>query len=156
MMTRRRMAAVTLSFLAFFGIAWRVAKSAAPPENALEEVMKVEEERNQALKTGDAATLERVYSDDLVYANAKGELLTKAQHLAEFKARTLNFLSFEHTNVQASVHGDTGLVTGISKSVVEYQGKVSHNNRRFLNVFSKRDGRWLCVAHIESDIPNKE
>ena len=154
-MTRRRMVAVAFSILVFFAIAWRTARSATPPENAKDEVLKVDEERNQALQKGDAATLERIYSDDLVYANASGALLTKAQHLAELKARTLNFRSFKHEDVQATVHGDTGVVTGISKSVVEYKGTVSTNNRRFMNVFVKKDGRWLCVAHIETNIPEK-
>ena len=149
------MLAVAFSILGFFAIAWRTARSAAPPENAKDEVLKVDEERNQALQKGDAATLERIYSDDLVYANASGALLTKAQHLAELKARTLNFRSFKHEDVQATVHGDTGVVTGISKSVVEYKGAVSTNNRRFMNVFVKKDGRWLCVAHIETNIPEK-
>ena len=154
-MTRRRIAAVALSVLAFFAFAWRVARSAPPPENASEEILKVDEERNQALQKGDVATLDRIYSDDLVYANASGALLTKVQHLAELKARTLNFRSFKHEDVQATVHGDTGVVTGISKSVVEYQGSVSSSHRRFLNVFSKKDGHWLVVAHFETNISEK-
>lgn len=154
-MTRRRMVAVALSVLGFFAIAWRTARSAAPPENATDEILKVDDERNQALQKGDVATLDRIYSDDLVYANASGALLTKAQHLADLKGRTLNFRSFKHEDVQATVHGDTGVVTGISKSVVEYQGTVSSNNRRFLNVFSKKDGHWLCVAHFETDLKEK-
>jgi len=154
-MTRRRMVAVALSVLAFFAIAWRAARSAAPPENATDEILKVDEERNQALQKGDVATLERIYSDDVVYANASGALLTKAQHLAELKGRTLNFRSFKHENVQVTVHGDSGVLTGISKSVVEYQGSVSSSNRRFLNVFSKKDGHWLVVAHFETNISEK-
>jgi ketosteroid isomerase-like protein len=149
------MAAIALSILAFFAIAWRTARSAAPPENATDEILKADEVRNQALQKGDVATLEHIYSDDLVYANASGALLTKSQHLAELKARTLTFRSFKHEDVQATVHGDTGVVTGISKSVVEYQGSVSSSNRRFLNVFSKKDGRWLVVAHFETNIAEK-
>src|SRR5216683_6908559 len=106
MMTRRRMVAVGLSVLAFFAIAWRTARSAAPPEDPKEEILKVDEERNQALQKGDVATLDRIYSDDLVYANATGSLLTKQQHLADLKARTLHFISFKHEDVKATVHGD--------------------------------------------------
>jgi ketosteroid isomerase-like protein len=154
-MTQRRMVAVALSVLGLFAIAWRTVRSAAPPENTTDEILKVDEERNQALQKGDVATLDRIYSDDLVYTNASGALLTKTQHLADLKARTLNFRSFKHEDVQATVHGDTGIVTGISKSVVEYQGTVSSNHRRFLNVFSKKDGHWLCVAHFETDLKEK-
>jgi ketosteroid isomerase-like protein len=154
-MTRRRTVAVVLSVLAFFAIAWRTARSAAPPENMTDEILKVDEERNLALQKGDVATLDRIYSDDLVYANASGALLTKAQHLAELKARTLTFRSFIHEGVQVTVHGDTGILTGISKSVVEYQGAVSSSNRRFLNIFFKKDGRWQCVGHFETNISEK-
>jgi ketosteroid isomerase-like protein len=153
-MTRRQLVAVVLSVLAF-AITFRTVKGAARPEITKDEILKVDEERNQALQKGDVATLERIYSDDLVYANASGALLTKAQHLAELKARTLNFRSFVHEDVQVTLHGDTGVLTGISKSVVEYKGTVSSSHRRFLNVFSKRDGRWLCVAHFETNISEK-
>jgi ketosteroid isomerase-like protein len=155
-MTRRRMVAVGLSVLAFFAIAWRTARSAAHPENATDEILKVDDERNQALQKGDVATLDRIYSDDLMYANATGALLTKQQHLADLKAKTLHFISFKHEDVKATVHGDTGLVTGISKSEVEYKGSVSKSNRRFLNVFSKKDGHWMCVGHFETNISEKE
>jgi ketosteroid isomerase-like protein len=155
-MKRRRLAALALAAIAFVGIAWRTARSAAASENTTDEILKVDEERNQALQKGDVPTLERIYSDDLVYANATGSLLTKQQHLADLKARTLHFISFKHEDVKATLHGDTGLVTGISKSEVEYKGSVSKSNRRFLNVFSKKDGHWLCVGHFETNISEKE
>ena len=115
----------------------------------------MDEERNQALQKGDIATLDRIYSDDLVYANATGALLTKAQHLADLKGRGLNFRSSKHDDVKVVVHGDTGVLTGISTSAVEYQGKVSSSPRRFLNIFVKKDGRWLCVAHFETPVQEK-
>jgi ketosteroid isomerase-like protein len=155
-MNRRRMAAIVLAVLAFLGIAWRASRIAAAAENATEEVLKADDERNEALQKSDVAALEHIYADDLVYANATGALLTKQQHLADLKGKTLHFISFKHEDVKAVVHGDTGLVTGISKSEVEYKGSVSKSNRRFLNVFSKRDGHWLCVGHFETNISEKE
>ena len=155
-MTRRKLIAVAFSALAFLGIGWRASRSVAAAENATEEVLKADEERNEALQKSDIAALEHIYSDDLVYANATGALLTKQQHLADLKAKTLHFISFKHEDVKATVHGDTGLVTGISKSEVEYKGSLSKSNRRFLNVFSKKDGHWLCVGHFETNIFEKE
>ncbi len=96
--------------------------------------------------------LDRIYADDLVYTNATGALLTKAQHLADLKGRTLNFRSFKHDDVEVHVHGNTGIVTGISTSAVDYKGTVSNSPRRFVNVYSKQDGRWLCVAHMETPV----
>jgi len=151
-MTRRRMGAVVLSVFAFFTIALGIAKSATPPGNDKEEIIKVDEERNQALQKGDVATLDRIYTDDLVYTNATGVILTKAQHLADLKSRGLNFRSFKHEDVQVTVNGDTGFLTGISKSVVEFHGSVSGGSRRFLNVFVKRNGHWLVAAHFEANM----
>ena len=151
-MTRRQMSAVTLSVVAFFAIAWRTAKSATPPEDAKDEIIKVDEERNQALQKGDVATLDRIYTDDLVYTNATGEILTRAQHMADLKSRGLNFRSFKHEDVQVTVNGDTGFLTGISKSQVETHGVVSSGSRRFLNVFVKRNGHWLVAAHFEANM----
>jgi ketosteroid isomerase-like protein len=154
-MTRRQSIAAALAILAILSIAFRAVVTAAAEENSKEEVLKVEEIRNQALQSGDAVTLEKVYSDDLVYANASGALLTKQEHLAEFKARTLHFISFAHDNVEVTMHGDSAIITGISKSVVEYRGEVSHSHRRFVNIYAKKDGRWLCVGHFEQNLPEK-
>jgi ketosteroid isomerase-like protein len=154
-MTRRRIIAVALSVFALFTIAWRAARSVSAAEITKEEILKVDDERNQALQKGDIATLDRIYSDDLVYTNASGAILSKAQHLAELKGRTLHFVSFVHEDVQVTVHGDAAFLTGVSKSKVEYRGSVSSSNRRFLNVFMKKDAQWQCVAHFETNIAEK-
>ena len=145
------MVAATLSVLAFFAIAWRTARSAAM-ENTKEEVLKIEEERNQALQKNDVEALSRIYADDVVYTNATGALLTKAQHLADLKGKGLNFRSFKHDDVQVRVHGDMGIVTGVSTSAVDYHGTVSSSPRRFMNVYVRQEGRWLCEAHMETPV----
>jgi ketosteroid isomerase-like protein len=148
----RKIFVLALCIVAVLGIARYTVIAAAGDSALQDEVMKAEDARNQALPKGDVAALEKIYSDDLIYTNATGALLTKTQHLADLKGKTLNFKSFKHDDVQVTVHGNTGLVTGISTSGVEYKGTVSNSPRRFLNVYSKQDGRWLCVAHMETPV----
>ena len=148
----RKIFVLALCIVAALGIARYTVIAAAGDSALQDEVMKAEDARNQALPKGDVAALEKIYSDDLIYTNATGALLTKTQHLADLKGKTLNFKSFKHDDVQVTVHGNTGLVTGISTSGVEYKGTVSNSPRRFLNVYSKQDGRWLCVAHMETPV----
>ncbi len=148
----RRLLLVTLSVVAALGVVRYTVKAAVGDANLKDEVLKAEEARNQALPKGDVEALDRIYADDLVYTNATGALLTKAQHLADLKGRTLNFRSFKHDDVEVHVHGNTGIVTGISTSAVDYKGTVSNSPRRFVNVYSKQDGRWLCVAHMETPV----
>src|SRR6202049_1907329 len=100
-------------------------------DNLKDEVLKIEEERNQALQKGDADALDRIYTEDLVYTNARGYVLTKAQHLADIKAKSLKLTSFKHSDVEVRVHGSTGIVSGISTSLVEYKGVASSSLRGY-------------------------
>jgi ketosteroid isomerase-like protein len=149
---KRRLVGLILSAVAVLGIATYTVTAAVGDANLKDEVLKAEDARNQALPHGDVAALDQIYADDLIYTNATGALLTKTQHLADLKGRTLNFRSFKHDDVQATVHGNTGIVTGISTSAVDYKGTVSSSPRRFVNVYAKQDGRWLCVAHMETPV----
>src|SRR5260370_25965224 len=102
-------------------------KAAVGDANLKDEVLKAEEARNQALPKGDGEALDRIYADDLVYTNATGALLTKAQHLADLKGSTLNFPSFKHDDVQGHVHGNTGIVTRITTSARDYKSTASNS-----------------------------
>lgn len=127
-----------------------MGKDAKAIESLKNEVLKIEEERNQALQEGDADALDRIYTEDLVYTNARGYVLTKAQHLADIKARNLKLTSFKHSDVEVRVHGSTGIVSGISTSLVEYKGVASSSPRRYVNVYIKEHELWRCAVHFET------
>jgi ketosteroid isomerase-like protein len=148
----RRLLLFALSAVAVLGLAKYAVRSAAAEGDLKDEILKVDEERNQALQKGDVAFLSSLYSDDLVFTNARGEVLTKAQHLAELKARKLAFQSFKHSDVQVRIHGNTGILTGLSTSAVVNNGTVSSSPRRFLNLYVKEDGRWRCAGHFETPV----
>jgi ketosteroid isomerase-like protein len=114
------------------------------------EVMKAEEGRNEALKKGDADALARLYTDDLVYTNALGLTLTKEQHLSDIRSRKLVLTAQKHSDVQVRMHGNTGFVTGVSTSMVDFHGNKSDSPRKFLNVYVKENGVWKCAVHFET------
>lgn len=128
----------------------KASKSAAGAADARQQVLAAEDARAEALQKGDVQALDRLYVDDLVYTNALGLTLTKAQHLADIRNRKLSFQSFHHSDVEVRVHGTTGIVTGISTSQVAYAGKVNGSPRKFLDVFVKEGGAWRCAIHFET------
>src|SRR5258708_1856841 len=133
----------TLSIVVIVALAAYVGKTAASDADLKDEIIKISEQREQALATGDIAALGRIDADDLVYTNWRGVTLTKAEHLAEIKARNLSFQSsFKHNDVEIVVHGNTGIVTGLSKTNVVYKGNAPSGSRKFVNVFVKENGRW--------------
>jgi len=146
----RRFLLIALCTVALLGLARWTVKNAAAAEDIKAEVMAAEEARNVALPKGDVAALEKIYADDLVYTNAKGQTLNKTQHLEELKNRKLNFVSFKHSDVSVHVYGTMGMVTGVSTSAVSLDGVVSSNPRKFINIYVKQDGKWLCAGHSET------
>ncbi|MBZ5659951.1 MAG: nuclear transport factor 2 family protein [Acidobacteriia bacterium] len=146
----RRFLMVALVAVAFLGVARWTVKNAAAADDLKAELMKAEDARNEALPKGDVAALEKLYADDVVYTNARGETLSKTAHLTEIKGRKLAFQSFKHDDVSFHIYGTTGIVTGVSRSVVVNNGVVSNTPRKFVNVYSKVDGKWLCVGHTET------
>ena len=141
--------------LAFAGLAVWSVKNAAAANDLMQEVMAAEDARNAVLPKGDVVALDKIYADDLVYTNAAGETKTKAQHLADLKGRGLSFVSFKHSDVHFHVFGNTGVVEGVSTSAVSVNGQVSSSPRKFVNVYVKMDGHWLCVAHTETPMTGK-
>ena len=118
--------------------------------DAKSEVLQAEESRNQALQKGDADALAKLYTDDLIYTNALGLVLTKQQHLADIRTRKLQLTAFKHSDVEVRVHGTTGFVTGTSTSMVNFHGNASDSPRKFLNVYVKENGVWKCAVHCET------
>jgi ketosteroid isomerase-like protein len=146
----RRMLLLPLLAIALVAIA-RAQETAT--SEAEKEVLKADEARNEVLQKGDADGVARYLTDDVQYGNERGEILSKDQMLANLRSRKQKFLSFKHDDIHVTVHGDTGVVTGRSTSVVEFQGKISSHPRRFMNVWVKQgDGPWLLAAHSETAI----
>ena len=114
------------------------------------EILKLEADRNEALKKGDATALSRFYAPDLVYANERGQVFTEAQHLSAFRSRKQKLHSFKHDEIQVHIYQNVAVVTGRSSTVIEYQGKLSSHPRMFMNVWVKHNGHWLMEAHSET------
>jgi ketosteroid isomerase-like protein len=149
---RRFLVLLVLSAAAVLGVAKFMIVRAAE-ENLKEEILKVSDEREEALAKGDIAALDRIDADDLVYTNWRGVTMTKTQHLDAIKARSLSFQSnFKHSDVQIVIHGNTGIVTGVSATNVSYKGSAVGGTRKFVNVFVKENGRWRCVVHFETPV----
>jgi ketosteroid isomerase-like protein len=150
---RRFLTLFTLSIVVVLAIAKFPLKGADADEKSKQEILKISDEREEALAKGDVATLDRIDADDLVYTNWRGVTLTKAEHQADVKARNLTFqTNFKHADVQVTIHGNTGIVTGVSSTNVTYKGSVMSGSRKFVNVYAKERGAWRCVVHFETPI----
>src|SRR5579863_329673 len=110
-------------------------------------ILAVDNERYEAMQKKDMAALDRLHADGLVFINTKGRMLNKAEYMEEIRSGNLKFLSVETDDYKFCVYGDTVIMNGRAKSVVEYHGVVNKKPRRFTSVFIKMQGQWRLVAH---------
>ena len=62
--------------------------------------------------------------------------------------------SIDH-RLTVQVFGDTVLMTGVSYTVLTYNGKLSKVTRQFMFVYGKQDdGHWMILGKCIADIPN--
>ena len=125
-------------------------------EAARAAAIKVDEEFNEAVKTKDRATLERVLADDLSWV-ARGDRLNKAQVIADIVSENLHFKALTHDSILIKMFGDTAVMTGHSTSILEYKGKLFTAPRLFTSVYMNLNGQWQMVAHQVTDLdPEKK
>jgi ketosteroid isomerase-like protein len=140
------------SFLLVCSLTAQVEQGDKPVLQTENEVLKVEQERDQALQQRDVAVLERIYSDQLVFVNTRGQKFTKAQRLADLGAGKVEYFSYNQEGYSYHVYGDTVVMTGRTSSVVKFQGRVNKIPRLFTNIYVKTGGLWRLAAHQATPI----
>jgi len=141
---------VTLSTLTTIlsGLLGAQQQTVASQESAIEkEILVIETMKNDAMQKGDAKVLEQIYSDSLIFVNARGQVLSKQDRVKEFDSGSVKYVSFRQGDYRFHIYGNTAVVTGVACSVVDYHGRVNQTPRRFTSVYVKLDGHWSFVAH---------
>lgn len=118
----------------------------APTENPEPAIRKLVAERDQAIQSGDVAAIERMYSDDYISTSATGLLRTKAQVIEDFKSGALKIESISSDDINVRQHGDTVIVTGRMTAKGKDRDRDVSGERRFTQVYMKKNGRWQLVA----------
>ena len=113
---------------------------------ASQEIRKVEEERNQAILHGDAATLDRLTSDDYTFITVRGELRTKAEILQGFRSGSFHYDSRTISDLKIRTYGTSAVVTGRATQTGRENGKDYSGDYWFTRVYVKRGERWVTVA----------
>jgi ketosteroid isomerase-like protein len=156
-MTKIRRAAL-LAIVVLGMICGTSAQDSAKHEASAElqkEILAVDNERYDAMQKHDMAAMDRLHADGLVFINTKGRMLNKAEYLEEIRSGNLKFLSVDTDDYHFYVYGDTVIMSGRAKSVVEYHGVVNKKPRRFTSVFIKLQGQWRLVAQQATLIANE-
>ncbi len=102
----------------------------------------------------DAATVARLWADDLTYSTSSGMVESKSEALAAIRSGSLTITHSAYDSLDARVYGDMGVTTGITTQKARYKDQDISGKYRFTDTWVKRDGRWQCVATHASKVPD--
>ena len=113
------------------------------------EVLRTHDRFNCALKSQDWEELAAIYSDDYMLVRPDGSVLSKEEILADLRIGGLAIKAIEIADVKVRIHGDTAILTGVSRTVTSRQGKETTSHFRLVAVYvADRSGPRL--VHFQS------
>jgi uncharacterized protein (TIGR02246 family) len=154
----KRLAGGILLVSACVGLAF--AQTQTPPvksPSAAESVKQLEHDWADASKAGDADKVNQILADDWVGVGYDGGKETKEHHLADMKSGKFKLESFEFGLMDVKVLGSVVVVQGTNtEKSTGTDGKDSSGKYAWMDVFVKRDGKWVVVRSQSTEAGVRE
>ena len=126
-------------------------KKVAPSQTSVErQLIELERQLSDALVKEDAAVLDRLWSNDLVFTFPNGKLSSKAQRLASQKPSDQPSQSTNmNDQVKVYLYDNTAVVTVLSTWRGKAGAQEYSDQYQATHVWVKQQGRWqLVAAHV--------
>jgi ketosteroid isomerase-like protein len=111
-----------------------------------QELIRLEHELTDGYLKADAACLRRLLADDYTYGTPDGMFATKDMILGVIESADYKATSLMFDNQEVRVYGNAAVVTGLLTSEIQLMGSDMSGQSLMTDMWSKRDGRWQCVA----------
>ena len=116
-------------------------------------IRELEDQRFKAMIDADAATLEKLLADGLVYTHSYGGTDTKSTYLDGIRAKKWQYRKIERPVENIQIHGDCALVTGKVRIELLSDGKPKTLNSAYTDVWIKGARGWQMVAWQSTPLP---
>ena len=127
-------------------------------EGLKQEILDIEAKRVAAMVERDISALSRILADDLTYTHSGGRIDDKASFIALIEDTQSSYLGVDfYPGTEVIPCGDGAvLVRGKAQIRLErITGEKPSYPVWFVDVFSKRDGRWQLVAWQATRAPDE-
>ena len=117
-----------------------------------------EEQRRQALQTGDWQALDALLSEQLVYVHSTAASDTKKSLMAKLEGGELQYVEISFADLKGQAAGDCVVITGRLSAEVSKQGQSKQVRSLFMTVWTLNDGvsglhQWQLIAHQGTPLP---
>jgi len=114
---------------------------------------KLEDQRFKAMVDADAATLDKLLADSLVYTHSYGGSDSKSSYLDGIRAKKWQYRKIERPKEDIQIHGDCAVVTGQVRIELLSEGKPKTLNSAYTNVWIKGPKAWQRLAWQSTPLP---
>jgi len=109
-------------------------------------IANLEGRRYQAMLRSDAAALDELCDDELIYTHSDGARDTKATYLRRVRDGYFDYQWLDHEICRTIVVGDCAVVVGLMTGDVIVNGSMRHLNSAALIVWARRPDGWRLLA----------
>ena len=120
-----------------------VTTIAAIPDSK-QELIRIEQDWNQAYTKHDFVTVGRFLTDDWVFVDADANVLNKKQYIDT--GSKVQVKSEKLTEIVVRLQSETAVVTTKWSGTYSFGGKEVTETIRYMDTFVKKNGAWLCMA----------
>lgn len=115
----------------------------------LSQIQECENSLQNAMLNSDVKLLDELLSQDLVFTNHLGNVMTKQDDLGAHSSGVLSIEKIELTDQNIKINGDVGIVTVQAEILGSFAGERAENVFRFTRVWEKAaDDSWkVTVGH---------
>jgi ketosteroid isomerase-like protein len=121
------------------------AAATAKGPSVSQTIKQLEQDWSDAMKAGDVDKISQIVADDWTGLEYDGSKETKQSLLAGVKAGKDTAASVENGPMDVKVLGSVAIVQGSDTEKSTLNGKDSSGKYVWMDVFVKRDGKWVAV-----------
>ena len=123
-----------------------ISKSAVSQSRDIEELKKLNEAWITSYPKKDTTTIGKILAPDFSLVNPFGNKFTRNDILGSAIKNEGGLISANVETVEVRLVGNVGLVNAVARFVNVDQGKEVTSRTNYLDVYEKRNGRWVAVA----------
>ena len=116
-------------------------------------IRSLEDRRYRAMVAADAAALDELLADSMIYTHSSSLVDTKASYLEGMRNGKWKYKKIDRPVEDIQVHGSCAVVTGHVRIEVVVDGTPKSLNSRYLDVWLQGPKGWQMVAWQSTPIP---
>ena len=124
------------------------------PDTIAQHLVALEQRWNDAILRNDSALAGTFMAEEWTEITTDGSVLSRAGDLAELVGG-YHATALRLSDMVVHVYDDAAVVSGISEELSSFRGKDTSGRFRWMDVWVRRAGRWVCVVSTVARIASR-